>query len=254
MLDDNGQGLSDTELKDELLTFLFAGHETTATALTWALYWIHRNPEVLQKLQSELGMLSSSNEPMMIAKLPYLTAVVNEVLRIHPVAMLMFPRWVEVAINLAGFELHPGDVLLGCIQAVHERTDLYTDPLLFNPDRFLKSNYSLYEFLPFGEGSRRCIGSALALYEMKLILAYLVKNQVLKLTRKSDHPNQPRRRGFTLRPSRAVRLQIIQDRLTRKQRKTYTASAATFDETLPESHNHLGTRALNGSEVRSKPL
>ena len=89
---------------------------------------------------------------------------------------------------------------------------------------------------------------------MKLILAYLVKNQVLKLTRKSDHPNQPRRRGFTLRPSRAVRLQIIQDRLTRKQRKTYTASAATFDETLPESHNHLGTRALNGSEVRSKPL
>ncbi len=100
--DEQGQGLSDDELHDELLTLLFAGHETTATALTWALYWIHRHPSVRQRLLDELKAMREPADPEAIAKLPYLSAVVNEVLRIHPVAMLMFPRRIEAAISLGG--------------------------------------------------------------------------------------------------------------------------------------------------------
>ena len=134
--------------------------------------------------------------------------MVNEVLRIHPVAMLLFPRLVERPLELAGRALEPGDVLLGCIQAVHERTDLYPDPGRFDPDRFLERSFGPGEFLPFGGGARRCIGAALALYEMKLILATLLRAVTLELTPASDRPNPPRRRGFTLGPTRPVRLRV----------------------------------------------
>jgi len=206
--DEGGQGLSDDALHDELLTLLFAGHETTATALTWALYWLHRCPEVRRRLLQELADAGADPDPEQISRLPYLGAVVNEVLRIHPVAMLLFPRLVERPLELAGRALEPGDVLLGCIQAVHERTDLYPDPGRFDPDRFLERSFGPGEFLPFGGGARRCIGAALALYEMKLILATLLRAVTLELTPASDRPNPPRRRGFTLGPTRPVRLRV----------------------------------------------
>lgn len=205
---EDGQGLSDAELHDELLTLLFAGHETTATALTWALYWLHRHPEVLQRLRQELSDTPRGADPEAISRLPYLSAVVNEVLRIHPVAMLMFPRLVEAPLTLAGYSLEPGDVLMGCIQAVHEREDLYPEPGRFDPERFLQRSYGPGEFLPFGGGARRCIGAALALYEMKLILATLVQRFRFELCPQSDRPLAPRRRGFTLGPSRPVRLLV----------------------------------------------
>jgi cytochrome P450 len=134
--------------------------------------------------------------------------VVNEVLRIHPVAMLMFPRLVEEPLELAGRAFEPGDVLIGCIQAVHERSELYPDPLRFDPQRFLERSYGPGEFLPFGGGARRCLGAALAVYEMKLILATLLQGFSLRLTPASNRPLPPRRRGFTLGPSRPVRLQV----------------------------------------------
>ncbi|WP_413429889.1 cytochrome P450 [Synechococcus sp. Cu2B8-bc1011] len=207
--DDEGQGLSDDELHDELLTLLFAGHETTATALTWALYWIHRNPLVLERLMDELNGLRDHSDPEAITRLPYLSAVVNEVLRIHPVAMLTFPRRIEAPITLGGYAFHTGDVVLACIQAVHERPDLYPKPTQFIPERFMGRTYGLHEFLAFGGGSRRCIGAALALYEMKLILAELLRNNQFKLTPNSNRENKPRRRGFTLGPSIPVRLEIL---------------------------------------------
>lgn len=207
--DEQGQGLSDDELHDELLTLLFAGHETTATALTWALYWLHRYPNVRERLLAELKALPDRSDPDVIAKLPYLAAVVHEVLRIHPVAMLTFPRHVEEPLKLAGFQFHKGDVLMGCIQAVHERSDLYADPLQFNPDRFIDRSYGAHEFLPFGGGSRRCIGAALAIYEMKLILATVLGGGSFQLTPASNGINKPSRRGFTLGPSRPVRLQKV---------------------------------------------
>lgn len=209
--DDQGQGLSDEELHDELITLLFAGHETTATALTWALYWIHRQPAVRERLQQELEELDASGDgadPEAITRLPYLGAVVNEVLRIHPVAMLMFPRLVEQPLTLAGHAFEPGDIVVGCIQAVHERPDLYPEPQRFAPERFLTRSYSPSEFMPFGGGARRCLGAALAVFELKLILATLLLRFNLELDPGSNRPNPPRRRGFTLGPSRPVRLRL----------------------------------------------
>lgn len=209
--DEQGQGLSDDELHDELITLLFAGHETTATALTWALYWIHRQLPVRDRLLQELKVLEQTDtgtDPEAISRLPYLGAVVNEVLRIHPVAMLMFPRLVEQPLTLAGHAFEPGDVLLGCIQAVHERPDLYPEPQRFEPERFLSRSYGPAEFLPFGGGARRCIGAALAVFEMKLILATLLQRYSLELCPSSDRPIPPRRRGFTLGPARPVRLRL----------------------------------------------
>ncbi len=207
--DDEGQGLSDDELHDELLTLLFAGHETTATVLTWALYWIHRNPLVLERLLNELNALTDHSNPDAIARLPYLSAVINEVLRIHPVAMLTFPRRIETPITLGSHGFSSGDVVLACIQALHERSDLYPKPFEFDPDRFIRRNYSNHEFMPFGGGSRRCIGASLALYEMKLILAHLLQQNRFQLIRRSNRMNQPRRRGFTLGPSIPVKLKIV---------------------------------------------
>ncbi len=135
--DESGRGLSDDELHNELLTLLFAGHETTATALTWALYWLHRCPAVRRRLLDELEDSGAADDPETLSRLPYLGAVVNEVLRIHPVAMLLFPRLVEEPLELAGHALEPGHVLLGCIQSVLDRADLYPYPVQFNHDRFL---------------------------------------------------------------------------------------------------------------------
>jgi cytochrome P450 len=99
-------------------------------------------------------------------------------------------------------------VLIGCISAVHWRTDLYPEPQRFNPDRFLERSFSATEYLPFGGGARRCIGATLALYEMKLILANLLGQYSFELCPQSDRPIQPVRRGFTLGPERPVRLRL----------------------------------------------
>jgi cytochrome P450 len=208
--DEQGEGLSDAELHDELITLLLAGHETSATVLTWALHWIHHQDEVRQGLLAELATCENPDDPELIQRLPYLNAVVNEVLRIHPVAMLLFPRLVEEPLEMAGWAFEPGDVLLGCIQAVHERADLFPEPLSFNPQRFLERSYGPGEFLPFGGGARRCLGAALALYEIKLILATLLRQHRLALTPACDRPLPPRRRGFLLGPSRPVRLRVLE--------------------------------------------
>ena len=111
---------------------------------------------------------------------------------------------------MAGWAFEPGDVLFGCIQAVHQRADLYPYPGSFRPERFLERSYGPGEFLPFGGGARRCIGAALALYEVKLILVTLLRQHRLTLTPGCDRPLPPRRRGFILGPSRAVRLRVLQ--------------------------------------------
>ncbi len=205
-MDDQGQPLTDVELRDELLTLLFAGHETTATALAWALYWIHTYPEVRSKLLAELQTLGSNPEPIAVFKLPYLTAVCNETLRIHPVAMLTFPRSPKVPTELLGYPLDPDTIVLGCIYLTHHREDLYPNSHQFRPERFLERQYSPYEFLPFGGGVRRCIGMALAQYELKLVLAYLLSHWQLELT--SKQPVSPSRRGVTLAPARAIPLRV----------------------------------------------
>ena len=202
--DEAGEALKDTELRDELMTLMLAGHETTATAIAWSLYWAHRQPEIKAKLRAEIASLGADPDPMAVAKLPYLDAVCKETLRIYPVAMLTFPRVVQKPVELIGYKLEPGQVVMGCIYLLHQREDIYPEPSEFKPERFLKREYSPYEFFPFGGGKRRCIGEALAKLEMKLVLATIIANYDLELI--SDRPEPPARRGVTLAPKTGVRM------------------------------------------------
>ncbi|WP_017316765.1 cytochrome P450 [Mastigocladopsis repens] len=208
--DEQGNPMTVQELRDELMTLLLAGNETTASAMAWALYWIHRLPEVRQKLLQELDTLGDSPDPMSIARLPYLTAVCNESLRVYPVAMLTFARVVQESVELLGYELEPGTILFGCIYLVHQREDLYPQPKQFKPERFLERQFSPYEFMPFGGGVRRCVGEALAMFEMKLALATLLSRY--EFTLDSDRPEQGQRRGVTLAPAGKVKMIIAGER------------------------------------------
>ncbi|MDA0266402.1 MAG: cytochrome P450 [Cyanobacteria bacterium] len=211
--DEDGNGLSDQDLRDELMTLLVAGHETTATALTWAMYWIHALPKVKQKLLAELDGLDSGDLSQLL-QLPYLNAVCNETLRINPVAMLTFPRQLQVPLELCGYQLEPGMLLMGCIYLIHQREDLYPEPLQFRPERFLERQFSPYEFMPFGGGVRRCVGYALAQYEMKIALATLLTQADMTLM--NQRPVQPARRGVTLGQNQPVQIKKIGTRTRAK--------------------------------------
>jgi len=200
--DEQGQPMTDEELRDELITLLVAGHETTATALSWAMYWIHRLPEVKEKLMAELATLEQPFNPMAIARLPYLNAVCSEVLRIYPVAFLAQLRITKVPMTIGGYELEPGSYLAPCIYLCHHRSDLYPEPDRFNPNRFLERQFSAYEYFPFGGSDRRCIGAAFALFEMKLVLATILSQHDLTLV--AQAPVEPIRRGVTIAPKGAI--------------------------------------------------
>ncbi|MBD2694458.1 cytochrome P450 [Anabaena catenula] len=197
--DENGEAMTDVELRDELMTLLFAGHETTASALTWALYWIHHLPKVRETLLTELNSLGKNADFNEIFRLPYLTAVCQETLRFYPIAMITLPRMVKTPTTIMGHEFEPGVLLTPCIYLTHRRPDLYPEPDQFKPERFLERQYSQYEYIPFGGGNRTCIGMAFAMFEMKLVLATVMSH--LDLTLVDNIAVKPIRRGVTLAPS-----------------------------------------------------
>ena len=202
--DEDGQSMTDEELKDEMISILFAGHETTATALSWAFYQIYQNPDVIEKLQLELKNLAENPNPLEIAKLPYLSAVCQETLRMYPVLPVLFPRIAKSPIKIAGIEFDAETVFMPSLYLVHYREDLYPDPEQFKPQRFLEKQYSPSEYFPFGGGSRRCLGYALALLEMKLVIATVISKY--RLVSLDDKPVKIQRRGFTLAPSGGVKM------------------------------------------------
>jgi len=208
--DQAGQPMTDEELRDELLTLLFAGHETTASALAWALYWIDHLPEVQDKLLYELNTLPPDTDPSAIARLPYLSAVCSETLRIYPIALTPFPRILKSPMEIMGYQLEPGTILLLSTYLTHQREDIYPEPKQFKPERFLQRQFSPYEFLPFGGSNRRCIGLAFAQFEMKLVLATILSQYELKLA--SNRPIKPTRRGLTLAPPGNMRMVVTQHR------------------------------------------
>ncbi|MBW4550447.1 MAG: cytochrome P450 [Aphanocapsa sp. GSE-SYN-MK-11-07L] len=206
--DSEGQPLSDVELRDELITLLFAGHETTASALAWALYWIADLPKVRTKLLAELETLNVAEDPdpVTITRLPYLSAVCQETLRLYPIAISAFPRVVKESMQVAGYALEPGTVIMPSIYLAHHRAALYPEPKQFRPERFLERQFSPYEYLPFGGGDRRCIGSAFALFEMKLVLCQLLSKCDFSLV--NTQPIRPIRRGLTVAPSDQLQMQV----------------------------------------------
>jgi cytochrome P450 len=187
--DDEGQPMTDKELRDQLMTLLVAGHETTASALAWAVERLVRHPEMLGRLREEA--LAGGDE--------YADAVCKETLRIRPVIYLVARRLTEPA-EIGGFELPAGVTAVPCVYLVHRRPDVYPEPERFRPERFLEQPAGTYTWIPFGGGVRRCIGGSFAVLEMKTVLTALAEQVELRAARSDAEP--PRRRLITFTPAR----------------------------------------------------
>jgi cytochrome P450 len=206
---EDGGVMSDAEVFDQLLTLVAAGHETTMIALSWAFHWLHRTPEVLARLQAELDALPADAEPDALARLPYLEAVVQETLRLYPVVPLGTRRLVR-PLEVAGYAL-PADLTVGLATGlVHYREDIFPEPHRFMPERFLGKSYGPGEYFPFGGGARRCLGAAFAMYEIKIVMATLLRQ--LRLRPRDDRPVLPAMRAAGVGPGRAVEMVVAEHR------------------------------------------
>jgi cytochrome P450 len=198
---EDGSAMSDNELRDQLHLLLFAGNDTTATALSWAFYRLDRQPEERARVLSEIEALGPHPEPDALTSLPYLDAVCQETLRIHPVAADV-GRLVQKPLPMMGFTVPAGTMISTSVLLLHDRDDLYPEPRRFRPDRFLTRKFSPFELIPFGGGPRRCIGAAFAMYEMKLVLATLLRAYRFRLVK--DAPVRCVRRGITMGPKGGI--------------------------------------------------
>jgi cytochrome P450 len=194
--DEEGRPMSEDELRDELVTMLVAGHETTATALTWAFAFILAHPEVEARLRAELE--ATGGDPAAIASNEYLDGVVKEVLRLRPIVPDVVRR-VERPMTVAGYEIPVGAYLTPCIHLAHRRPESWPEPDRFLPERFIGARIDPYAWLPFGGGVRRCLGMAFALYEMKIVLGVMLLRARLALG--THDPLRVVRRALTLAPA-----------------------------------------------------
>ncbi|HVR05704.1 MAG TPA: cytochrome P450 [Solirubrobacteraceae bacterium] len=194
---EDGSPMSPAELRDELMTALVAGHETTASQLAWAFADLARAPRVRARLMSELD--AGEDEE-------YLTATINEVLRHRPVLPNAEPRLVKQPVTIGGFEYQPGVVLFVNAQLVHHDPEIYPEPNAFRPERFLESEGGrapgTYTWLPFGGGRRRCLGASFALLEMRIVLRAVFERCDVEPA--GGRPEVARRRSITVSPSRGA--------------------------------------------------
>jgi cytochrome P450 len=175
---EDGSPMSDAEIRDELLTLLVAGHETTATALSWAVERLTRHPEKLERLRAEV----------LAGEEAYLTATIQETLRLRPVIVLVVRKLTE-PVELGGYELPAGASVTPSIHLVHRNPEIYPEPARFLPERFLETPPGTYTWIPFGGGVRRCLGAAFAQFEMAVVLKELVKrHQIRPANAKSERP------------------------------------------------------------------
>jgi cytochrome P450 len=194
--DDKGQPMSDVELRDELVTLLLAGHETTATSLAWTFDQLLSNPHVLDKLRDELAA----------GKEDYLDCVIRETLRVRPIVPLV-GRVVAKPFQLGRWDLPVGTRIAPSIYLAGMRPSAYKDPKRFDPDRWIGVKPDPYTWLPFGGGVRRCIGMAFAQFEMRIAIQTIVQRTRLRLV---GGPANVVRRGITLAPSEGRRVLVAE--------------------------------------------
>lgn len=208
--DEQGRGMSELELRDELTTLLVAGHETTATALTWAVRWTLATPGLIDRVRAEIEGARAKDGTARLtaaraAELPLVDAIAREALRLNPVIPLV-GRVLERPATVAGFDL-PKDTPVACsIFLAQRRPEAFPQPERFLPERFLGKKLLPNEFYPFGGGVRRCIGMAFALYEMRVVLARLFERVDLSLA--SSGPIREVRRSITLMPTGGLRVRV----------------------------------------------
>ena len=186
---EDGTAMSDTELRDELMTLLVAGHETTATSLAWSLERLAQHPSAWARLREE----AESGEDA------YADAVVKETLRVRPVLPIVVRRLTRDWELPGGHVMPAGATLAPCIYLMHRREDVYPDPYAFRPERFLERPAGTYTWIPFGGGVRRCLGASFAQFEMKTVLGAVAR---LGAIAPAGAPERIVRRAITLTPSR----------------------------------------------------
>jgi cytochrome P450 len=189
--DEEGRALTDEELRDELMTLLVAGHETTATSLAWAFDLLLRNQPALARLQAEIENGNETGDG------DYLDAVIKETLRIRPVVPGVI-RKLTAPVELAGYEIPAGMRVAPNIYLTHRRPDVYPEPERFCPERFLERSAETYSWIPFGGGVRRCLGAAFATYEMKIVIPAIL--QAVRMRAVDEQPERIRRRAITFVP------------------------------------------------------
>lgn len=208
--DDDGQPMSAAELRDELVTLLVAGHETTATGLTWALRWLLETPGLLAALREEIAALGRDPSPEALAKAELLDGTAREALRLVPVIPFVGRR-VAKDQQIGRWLVKEGEVVVCSIFLAQRRPEIYPDPARFDPRRFIGKKLAPSEFFPFGGGLRRCIGMAFALYEMKMVLARLATRTDLVLADPTA-PMKMVRRAVTLTPANGLPVVLLRRR------------------------------------------
>jgi len=192
---EDGRPMSDRELRDELMTLLVAGHETTATGLSWAIELLSRHPEALSRLESSIAAGDDS----------YLDAVIKETLRLRPVIALVVRKLME-PMEIGGRLLPAGISVAPSIYLVHRRPDIYPEPDRFRPERFLEQPAGTYTWIPFGGGVRRCLGGAFAEFEMAVVLKELVSRR--RIQPGGDQPEHSVRSTITNVPNRGAEVLV----------------------------------------------
>lgn len=191
---EDGSSMSDEEIRDELVTLVMTGHDTTGTGLSWTMELLMRNPQVMSRLRDELDADDTA----------YVQAVIQESLRIRPV-LPAFARVLTAPQTFSGRTLPADTAVIGAVALTHHREDLYPEPEVFRPERFLERDVAGYTWMPFGGGIRRCIGASLGLLEMRHVLPHLVRAPLALVSKK---PEKMMAMGVILKPARGVRVRL----------------------------------------------
>jgi cytochrome P450 len=208
---EDGRPLSDVEVRDALVTLIFAGHDTTSVALAWALEQIVPRADVVGRIADEVQQVTGGAPPRtdQLGRLEYLDAAIRESLRVRTILPFVV-RLTKEAFTAGGREYPAGVVLCPCNHLVHRREDLYPEPETFRPERFLERHYAAHEWFPFGGGNRTCLGMAFALHEMKVVLGTLLAT--VRLARPPGSRSSPVRRGIVLAPADDARMTVVERR------------------------------------------
>jgi len=198
---EDGTTLNDQSILDQLRSLLFAGHETTMIGVSWAMNWIHRTPRIVEPTleAADRGLEAWARDP-------WLTALVQESLRMRPVILMIF-RTLNQAWTLGPYELDAGTNVSVSIGMMHTRADLYPDPLEFRPERFIERKFKPWEYCPFGGGHRRCIGAALAMFEAQVVVAEWMRTTRFETA--GGDPAKIVRRNLSIAPGDGVPLRIV---------------------------------------------
>ncbi len=186
----DGSPMSEQELRDELMTALVAGHETSASQLAWALERLAREPEVRARLTQEIDAGESDE---------YLGATITEILRLRPVLPNAEPRLTKREVEIGGYRYPPGVVLMASAYLIHHDPEIYPEPWAFRPERFVGTSPGTYTWIPFGGGRRRCLGASFAVQEMKVVMRATLRRFEIRAA--SDRPETTRRRSITFSPA-----------------------------------------------------